>query len=111
MKKALIVVVVIIVVVVVVAVGYIARNKDKIVDMALDRGFGTVESLVLQSKPDSISEDSVRVIFSAAMDRVRNGEVDARKMQSTMLLFQGCMEDKHLDSLEVMTILEEMKNL
>jgi hypothetical protein len=111
MKKTLIVVLVAIVVVLVVAVGYVARNKDKIVDMALDKGLGTMESVVLKYRPDSVPADSVRAVFDTTLERIKNGDVAAYKVQSVMLYFRESMEDKQLDSLEVMRILDEMKDL
>jgi hypothetical protein len=111
MKKVLIIVAVVVVVIVIAFIVIFATKGKQMMELAIDRGFGAMENLMLTNRPASVSEDSIKTVIDSAIEKVRSGEIDPREMQAIMMKFNGLMDDKQLDSLEVKTMLEELSNL
>ena len=111
MKKFLIIAAIVVVVIVIVFIVFFATKGKQLVNVAIDRGFGTMESMMLAHRPASVPEDSIRAAVDSAIAKVKAGEVDPANMRAMMMKFQGYMEDKQLDSLEVMSMLEDLKEM
>ena len=74
----------------------------------MEKGFASIEQVTIQSLPDSISVDSVKADFAAALEKVKAGTADKDQLRGFVLYFQNGMQDKQLDSLEVMNILDAL---
>ena len=111
MKKVLLIAGIVVIIVVIIAVILIHTNKDKITNLAIDKGFNAMEMAVLRDCPRSISPDSVQVIFDKAIARIKSGDANKQQMQEIMTSFRTGLRDKQLDSLEVISLLEELKIL
>jgi hypothetical protein len=87
-------------------------QKDKIQNMAMqamDKGFVTMEQLIVANVPQSVSADSARAVCQKAFTAIKNGTANQQATQDFMQSFQVGMKDQQLDSLEVVTILEKME--
>lgn len=111
MKKFLIIVAVVVVVIIIALIVIFATKGKQMMELAIDRGLGGMENLMVANRPASVSEDSIRTTIDATIEKIRSGEVDPQAIRAIMMTFQDCMEDKQLDSLEVITMLEEMNAL
>ena len=111
MKKFLIIAAVVVVVVIIVLIVIFATKGKEMMELAIDKGFGAMENLMVVNRPASVSEDSIRTAIDATIEKIRTGETDPKAIRVIMMKFQGFMDDKQLDSLEVMTMLEEMNKL
>ena len=111
MKKVLLTIVIIVGAIIIIAGIFICANKNKVANLMMEKGLGAMEQIVLQEKPKSLSADSVILIFNKAEEKIKNKEVDKNKMQKLFLSFQADYSDKHLDSLEVVNFLKELKGL
>lgn len=108
MKRALLIVAIVVAVIIVVLIIIFATKGRQMMNLAL---FNTMESMMLQNRPDSVSEDSIRTVIGTAIARINSGEIDDQQMQSLILRFRDCLADNRMDSLEVITMLEEMNGL
>lgn len=111
MKKFLIVAAIVVVVIVIVIVIIFLTKGKQILELAIDKGFSTMESMMVANRPTSIPEDSIRTVMNSTADKIKSGEVDPQEFQAIMLRYHECLEDEQLDSLEVMDLLEEMNDL
>jgi hypothetical protein len=111
MKKFLIIVAVVVVVIIIAVVILIATRGKQFMDMAVERGFGTMETMMVANRPESIPEDSIRTVVSSTIEKIKSGELEGPQVQAMMMTFRDCMDDKKIDSLEVITLLEEMERL
>jgi len=111
MKKFLIIAAIVVVVVIIALVIIFATKGKQLMDLAIDKGFGTMELMMLAKRPVSVSEDSIRTIIDEVKDKIISGEADPQTVRAIMMKFQGYLDDKQLDSLEVMSMLEEMNAL
>ena len=111
MKKFLIIAAIVVVVVIIVFIIIFATKGKQLVNVAIDKGFSTMESVMLANRPASVPEDSIRTVIDSTIVKIKMGEVDPTTMRAIMMKFKGYMDDKKLDSLEVMSMLEEMNAL
>jgi len=110
MKKGCIVLI-IIAVVILIGLGLLWINKDKIIKFAVKKGVEVMEDAVVSNLPVSVPEDSVRVLFQKAMDKIKTSEISADELRKILTTFQSGMQDKNLDSLEVTNILKDLKKI
>lgn len=111
MKKFLIIAAIVVVVVIIALVIIFATKGKQLMNLAIDKGIGTMETMMIASRPASVSEDSIRTVIDTTIEKIRLGEADPQTIRIIMMKFQGYLEDKHLDSLEVIGMLEEMNSL
>lgn len=111
MKKFLIVTAIVIAVIVIAFVIFIATRGKQFMEMAVDRGFGTMETMMVANRPESMPEDSIRAVVSSTVAKIKSGELERPQVQAMMMTFRECMDDKKIDSLEVMKLMEEMERL
>lgn len=111
MKKFLIIAAVVVVIVIVALIVIFATKGKQMMELAIDKGFPVMENLMVANRPASVPEDSIHTIFDATIEKIRSGEADPKVTGALMMKFRDFMGDKKLDSLEVITILEEMGKL
>jgi hypothetical protein len=111
MKKFLIIAAIVVVVIVIVIVVIFLTKGKQFMELAIDKGFNNVESMMVANRPASIPEDSIRTVVSSTADKIKSGEVSPQEFQAIMLHYRECLEDEQLDSLEVIDLLEEMNDL
>lgn len=111
MKKFLIIAAIVVVVIIIALIVIFATKGKQLMDVAIDRGFSAMENMMVANRPSSMSEDSVRAVVDTTIAKIRSGEADPKQVRTLMMKFQGFMDDKQLDSLEVKTMLEEMNAL
>ena len=111
MKKFFLIAGLIVVLIIVIGVVFVALNKNKLVGMAMDKGFATIEQVTIQSLPNSVSADSVKADFATALEKVKTGTADNDQLKGFILNFQNAMQDKKLDSLEVVNILDALEKI
>jgi len=111
MKKFLITAGIIIGAIIVIGGILIYANRGRIANFVFQKTFETMETAVIKDLPGSVSQDSVRTLFSNVRDKVKTGEVDRQKFQHLILTFQTDLKDKKLDSLEVVGIIDSLKKM
>ena len=111
MKKVFLIIIVLLVVIIVAGAVFVYFYKDKIVAKSVEKGFEAVETLVVQNLPETASADSVKAIFTQAMDKVKSGEINTDKLQGVFMTFKESWSDQNLDSLEVQKLVEQMQKL
>lgn len=109
MKKLLLIGGGIILAVVIVGAVLIYSNKDKLVNFAIEKGFGAAETAILENLPQSVSEDEVKSLFNKSVEKIKSGNFDKQKMQGIVLYFQDAFQDKKLEQSEVDHLLDELK--
>ena len=108
MKKFFLIAGLVIILIIIIGVVYVAINKNKLAGIAMEKGFASIEQVTIQSLPDPVSADSVKADFAAALEKVKAGTADKDQLRGFILHFQSAMQDKQLDSLEVMNILDAL---
>ena len=111
MKKFLIIAAIVVVVVIIVLIILLATKGKQMMDLAVDRGLGAMEQMMIANRPSSVSEDSIKTVLDATIEKIRFGDADPKNVRMLMMKFQGYLDDKSLDSLEVKSMLEEMNRL
>lgn len=109
MKKFLLILFLGIVLVVLVGGYLVYTNKDKIAMAAMNKMFEMVQQEVVKSKPESMSEERITSAFEGAKASIMAGQVDEQKLQSVAQRLQMNMQDKVLDSTEVVQIVEDLE--
>lgn len=110
MKKGCIILI-IIAAVILIGAGLLWINKDKIIRFAMEKSFEAMEKAVVTNLPVSVSQDSVRVLFSRTMDKIKSREIKGEDLRDLLMTFQSGMSDRSLDSLEVADILKGIKEI
>jgi hypothetical protein len=110
MKKVLLTVLGVFIVLIIVGVVWIYMNKEKLTNMAVEKGFSAMETAVLQNSPSDIPADEVKKIFEETVAKIKSGEFDKEKMQAIATTFQTSFNDQKLDSAEVVLIIKELKD-
>ena len=111
MKKFFIIAFIVVVIVIVVLMVILATKKGQLLEFAIDKSFPAMEKLMVANRPASVSEDSIQAAIDEAIEKIRFGEPDHKAIGEMMMKFRRFMEDERLDSLEVRSMLEEMKKL
>ena len=111
MKKILITLVILVVVIIGAGAAYVYLNKDALVQKSIEKGFASVETMVLQNLPATVTEDSVKTIFTETLAKVKSGEIAPEKLQGVFMSFRESWSDKQLDSLEVKDLVGKLQNV
>ncbi|MBN1165051.1 MAG: hypothetical protein JXB45_10770 [Candidatus Krumholzibacteriota bacterium] len=109
MKKGLGIAVLVLVVVVIIVVVILIANKDKLINLAVDKGVETVETAILKDLPDSIPADSVKTLCADFKADLQSGDIDPSRLRDLMDLFKESFNDQKLDEEEISRLLEELK--
>ena len=111
MKKFFLIAAIVIIVIILIGVVYVYINKDKIINYAVDSAVTSMETKICSNLPASMSQDSVKALFDETLLKIKDGTIDKQKLQGIILSFRDASKDKHLDSLEVSKIIQEVKDL
>lgn len=111
MKKIMVIAAILIIAVIVIISIFIFTNRSKIASVPIERGFGAVERMALMNRPQSISQDSVRTVFTNTVNRIKTGEVNQLELKKVLSNLRVSLSDNKLDSLEVINLLNEMNQL
>ena len=111
MKKFLIIAGTVVLIIIIAGGIFIYANRDKLANIAVEQGLSAMETTVLRELPQSVSPDSVRLLFNRAKINISTGKADKQVLQDILKNFQDGLSDKMLDSLEVATILAGVRQL
>jgi len=111
MKKGLLILGVVVLLVIVVGGFLVYTNKDKLANMAIEKGFEALETKVLANLPQSIPADSAKAIFASALSKVQRGEVDQARLQKMFTDMQTTLQESELDSTHVANLLHRVAAL
>lgn len=111
MKKVFLIILIVVVVVIAAVIIYVAANKDKMMNTVMEKSIEMMAPAVTENVPEGIEPDSVKTVFDGALTAIRSGAVDQEQKKDLLMTFQSSMEDKQLDSAEVVLILDKLNGL
>jgi len=110
MKKVLLIVLGVFLLIIVVGSIYVYTNKEKLTNMAVEKGFGAMKEAVITNIPANVAADDVSKIFDETVIKIKTGEFDKTKMQEIATIFQTSFQDQVLDSTEIVLILNSLRD-
>ncbi len=102
---------IVILVIVLIGGGLVYTQKDKLANLAVEKGFTAMEDRVMLSLPESVSRESAGAIFSKTLEKIKSGAASQKEIQGVFMAFQSGMRDGSLDSLEVANLLNGLNRL
>ncbi len=109
MKKTLLIIVLVVIVIILALVAICYTQKDKLVQIGMEKAMQSVESVIVKNLPSSIEEDSAKTIVREFFANTQAQKIPPAALQAVMTQFQTSFADQKLDSAEVTDILSRMK--
>ena len=79
--------------------------------MAMEQAFKGIEQVTIQNLTKDYNVDEIKKLISDAKTKVKEQGFDSKELQSLMLTFQQVYQDQKLDSVEVKTLIESLKDI
>ncbi|MBP7462652.1 MAG: hypothetical protein KBA26_15315 [Candidatus Delongbacteria bacterium] len=109
MKKVLLITALVVVVVIIALFVICYTQKDKLVEVGLEKAVESLEMVLLTHLPPSITPDSAKTIIRNYFNTIKQGTVAKHDIEPIMQSFQTGFADQVLDSAEVAGILRQME--
>ena len=115
MKKILLFAGIVIIIVIVAAVVYMDKitefDVEKTMGFAAEKSIGILQTAVIENLPETVSEDSVQAIFNGMADKIKSGDISAKRIQELLNAYRASQGDNKLDSLEVTSLMQSLEQL
>ena len=100
-----------IVVLIIVVIAVLGSQKEKIVKKVSDNGFVAMEKVILQNLPKSVDQEEASTICKTAFQKISEKKAPEMEMKQLFASIQTSLQDKKIDSLEAIQILDCMKKI
>ena len=90
---------------------FVVTNHDKLVNMVVEKSFGTMERAILDHLPESVSSSDVKDLFLQVKQKIKAGKVNSDSLRAIVLTFQNSIRDQSIDQEETKRILDRLKEV
>ena len=111
MKKFFIILGIIIVVGIIGGGIYIYMNRENLANMAMEQAFKGIEQITLQNLTSNYNAEDIKKLINDAKIKAQEQGFSSPGIQKLMTSFQQAYEDKSIDSLEVKTLVDNLKEI
>lgn len=90
---------------------FIVTNRDRLVNIVVEKSFGNMERAILDHLPESVSSSDVKDLFIQVKQKIKTGKVNGDSLRAIVLTFQNSIQDQNIDQEETEKILDRLKEI